>query len=1420
MEQTKHKSAAKVLIVAVLTFVVTLAMVFAILPATTTAVLSVTSESTAYADGHTHDGVNFNPWNSGYDLPTSSGNYYLTTDVNIDYWDVENDVTIRLCLNGHTISVSGSIVVYESCTLAIYDENAGTGKIIAADEDTTTGLDIMDNATFYLYGGEISGFSEHGIEARSNVYLYGGKIANNSGRGVGIWDGSAVLHLSGTVFSGNTNGDIYLNYTQLIYIDGAMSGNVNIDINGGLRTFTSGWSTYMDGEDPADYFTPTNGTAVLNGAGEVMAANWSYSADGNVITAQCTEGCPLSDQTLTLSAIGKDYDGTAVVASYEVSVDWPGGEPEISYTGNTSVGTYTASVTVEGATATADFTIAPLAAVNYKTAAWTNNAVVLSDASTTQYLSVTDAATVWTNNTYVVGSDVTISDRIEVSGTVYLILCDGATLTAEKGIEVSSGNTLNVYAQSTGENMGAIVATGTGNAAAIGGGYGGTGGNVNIHGGVITATGDEGAAGIGGGDGGDGGNVNIYGGIITATGDEHAGGGSGGAGIGGGEYGNGGNVNIYGGVITATGGEGAAGIGCGDAGSSNGALTVAEGYVVYGGTSADPTTVIEKSDNDYARYQYMIVTVPHYVLAYSANGATGDVPTDENSPYEEGSTVTVLGNTGNLVNGSFTFVGWNTEANGTGISYGAGDTFTITEDITLYAQWRSVKVIVTNGDSAFVLNDGVTYNVGDTYSFTRDGDSETEEISKVYNNCGNALTGAMTNYDDYDNEAPWHEDDTAQYSIRYVVIGSGITHVGNYAFKDCGMLKYVTFSEGLVSIGAGAFCRSNAAWEKALCFPDSLTTIGANAFDTSKMKIIKFGTGLTTIGARAFYNCDNLVVGGQDVSTDIDDYYSDYPYEAIDEDQIVLTLPAGLTTIGESAFCDCAGLKKVIIPSSVNDMGSSVFCDCENISSVNWNTEITRIPSSTFEGCSALTGFTIPSCVTEIGSYAFEESGLTSITIPSTVETVGDQTFAGCGNLATVVFASKDTSINSYAFNGVGSTEARTLTLPADWDQSDLPAIADGAWRGGYFTLSSKFDSSVATAPAAVANLSYTGSAQTLITAGTASGGTMYYKVGHGEYATTLPQATNAGTYTVYYKVVGDTNHNDSAEDSLEVTIGATASTGRELGSAYLDGTDPDVIVDSNNGGMQETPGGVSGDWSWYGYTSVERSSYNGTDTALFTGSSINFQYKNTSGLKIRSVEIVVSDCYNYNIFAYGPNDTKSSQTKVRNGENETIRLIFDNTGEGVVTISFVNQAVGVNTFHLVGIHIYAIPHDVFTFDKNGGEGGDDSVICYQADIAPTITPPTKDGYVFDGYYDENYETRYFKATGGYKSFMYNTLEGDKTLYAKWLPIMTVSANDYIGVYDGDPHTITVTVTNPSERLYHHVQCRRKRIRQHASRVH
>lgn len=83
----------------------------------------------------------------------------------------------------------------------------------------------------------------------------------------------------------------------------------------------------------------------------------------------------------------------------------------------------------------------------------------------------------------------------------------------------------------------------------------------------------------------------------------------------------------------------------------------------------------------------------------------------------------------------------------------------------------------------------------------------------------------------------------------------------------------------------------------------------------------------------------------------------------------------------------------------------------------------------------------------------------------------------------------------------------------------------------------SKAPAKIVTAPTAKAGLTYTGSAQVLVNMGTAAGGAVQYAVGSGAYGAALPTATDAGTYTVKYKAIGDANHNDTLEQALTVTI-------------------------------------------------------------------------------------------------------------------------------------------------------------------------------------------------------------------------------------------------------------------------------------------
>ena len=150
-----------------------------------------------------------------------------------------------------------------------------------------------------------------------------------------------------------------------------------------------------------------------------------------------------------------------------------------------------------------------------------------------------------------------------------------------------------------------------------------------------------------------------------------------------------------------------------------------------------------------------------------------------------------------------------------------------------------------------------------------------------------------------------------------------------------------------------------------------------------------------------------------------------------------------------------------------------------------------------------------------------------------------------------------------------------TVISPEEYDVSYRDNVNAGTATvtvrnkaGGNYTVSGsatfeigKAASEVRTAPGANAGLVYNGGEQTLITAGTALGGKLKYRLGEtGEFTEALPKATDAGTYTVYCMVEGDVNHRDSEVQSLTVTIDKAKVTVKALDKRiYTDDKAPDL---------------------------------------------------------------------------------------------------------------------------------------------------------------------------------------------------------------------------------------------------------------------
>ena len=135
----------------------------------------------------------------------------------------------------------------------------------------------------------------------------------------------------------------------------------------------------------------------------------------------------------------------------------------------------------------------------------------------------------------------------------------------------------------------------------------------------------------------------------------------------------------------------------------------------------------------------------------------------------------------------------------------------------------------------------------------------------------------------------------------------------------------------------------------------------------------------------------------------------------------------------------------------------------------------------------------------------------------------------------------------------------------AEWRFTPAAGYEKYATATGTVTIKVNKAAPTFTAPTAQENLTYTGQEQALITAGSvdAQYGEMQYRLGtSGSFSTAIPTGTDAGTYTVWYRVIGDANHNDTVPASVPVRIGKKPLpiTGVTAVSKSYDGTtDADI---------------------------------------------------------------------------------------------------------------------------------------------------------------------------------------------------------------------------------------------------------------------
>ena len=309
----------------------------------------------------------------------------------------------------------------------------------------------------------------------------------------------------------------------------------------------------------------------------------------------------------------------------------------------------------------------------------------------------------------------------------------------------------------------------------------------------------------------------------------------------------------------------------------------------------------------------------------------------------------------------------------------------------------------------------------------------------------------------------------------------------------------------------------------------TLTGNGSTSVDSSEVVINKLSETIN----EPFSNISRIVIS--EGITSIEDFafdaWSNYVFGF--RNNLTIEIPSTVTSIGDFAF------------SSITNGSVSVIM---NASPDNFTTFSTNAFNDSKNG-----EFITP--------YASEWKESDKCSYDSTNNRITfDNTYTGIFTLSGVTY-----TVTYKVINGTwdGSSKAdKTESVESGASPASIPAgmKADSGYTGGSwdknpseatitenttftYTFNAKTAATVTTAPAAK-TLTYNGEAQALVTAGEATGGTMQYAIG--KDATTvptegwsgnIPTATDAKTYYVWYKAIGDSEHEDSKADVIEVTI-------------------------------------------------------------------------------------------------------------------------------------------------------------------------------------------------------------------------------------------------------------------------------------------
>ena len=200
-----------------------------------------------------------------------------------------------------------------------------------------------------------------------------------------------------------------------------------------------------------------------------------------------------------------------------------------------------------------------------------------------------------------------------------------------------------------------------------------------------------------------------------------------------------------------------------------------------------------------------------------------------------------------------------------------------------------------------------------------------------------------------------------------------------------------------------------------------------------------------------------------------------------------------------------------------------------------------------------------------------------SITAKAQTITYGGSIATGTGQVTTSGLVTGDSLTAITLTASTSNVPGGTITPSA---ASTTKGI--GNYSVTYTTGTLTINKAAPTYTAPTANsLTYSGGSQYLITTGSTSHGTIYYSSNNSTWTTTRPTGTNAGSYTSYWKLVGDSNHSDIASTSISTTIAqANGVAGVSSRSLTYNRSAQNLVTVSGNTGTVHYRLGTSGSWT------------------------------------------------------------------------------------------------------------------------------------------------------------------------------------------------------------------------------------------------